>query len=661
LLLSISAQSVAQVELIGIENNAPFVGIVDRTNGTEVSFLFLTGATGPLGNAENFRNATGLAVHPTTNVVYAAMKLCLACGPGRSLVTIDMDTGFTTLVGEMPQPIASLSFHENGTLYGVTGDCAGGGCGGAATPETLYTINLGDASLTLVQALGNGDDGEAIAYNSDDGFMYHMSGIGGGLIFEKINLSTGVVTPIPMSGAAVGGREAIGFVYDPVQDLFYGSLFDWSLDILSFISITPSGFLTIIAPAEFAWKDYIFYDFSFVPPPDQDGDGIPDDVDNCVADFNPDQADADQDGVGNLCDVLERIAMVDDMNSNGSPEILITMPGSTRAVIRDGSTDALISDISFGADLAYDIEVLPDLDSSGDPEIAILNEQPSGQVRVQIRDSATGGIVSNLWYGMQYEPISMAVLPDYTGNGDPEIAVLGSESGTDVVRIQARDSSTNTFVDNIFLGNQSIARDIVELGDISGNFVSDIGIVGVLKANDQVRMQVWDMDTAAFQKNIWYGKVYQPLKAILIPDMNNNDFDEIVAVGVDPATQNVRVQVRDLGTTNVLYNIWLGAVNEAVDVALINDINGNGTADIAVLLKTPGGTGRVRVQDGGNGAFIRNLFYSVVESPVSLTRMPDYSGNGFDELAVLGEDTGTRHVQILDTATGTQVNRIDFP
>jgi hypothetical protein len=107
----------AQIELIGIENNAPFIGVVDRTNGTEVDFLFLSGATGPLGEAENFVNATGLAVHPTTNVVYAAMKLCTGCGPGRSLVTINMETGVTTLVGEMPQPIASLSFHENGTLY----------------------------------------------------------------------------------------------------------------------------------------------------------------------------------------------------------------------------------------------------------------------------------------------------------------------------------------------------------------------------------------------------------------------------------------------------------------------------------------------------------------------------------------------------------------
>ena len=79
------------------------------------------------------------------------------------------------------------------------------------------------------------------------------------------------------------------------------------------------------------------------------------------------------------------------------------------------------------------------------------------------------------------------------------------------------------------------------------------------------------------------------------------------------------------------------------------------------IRKLPGGTGRVRVQSGSGGAFIRNLFYTVVEDPVGLAVMPDYSGNGFEELAVLGTSAGTRHVQILDTSSGSQVNRIDFP
>jgi len=197
--------------------------------------------------------------------------------------------------------------------------------------------------------------------------------------------------------------------------------------------------------------------------------------------------------------------------------------------------------------------------------------------------------------------------------------------------------------------------------DTSGNGIPEMGILGGLKANDHVRMQVWDADTAAFQTNVWFGQVYQAQSTITMPDINSNGSDEIVAMGVDPATQNIRVQVRDSDTADTLFNIWLGNVNEAVDIALVNDINSNGFPDLAVLLKTPAGGGRVRIQDGSTGAFIRNLFFSVVENPVGLAVMPDYSGNGFEELAALGTSAGVRHVQILDTSTGSQVNRIDFP
>lgn len=44
--------------------------------------------------------------------------------------------------------------------------------------------------------------------------------------------------------------------------------------------------------------------------PDSDGDGIPDDRDNCIAAFNPDQRDSDGDGFGNRCDA--------DLNNDGT-------------------------------------------------------------------------------------------------------------------------------------------------------------------------------------------------------------------------------------------------------------------------------------------------------------------------------------------------------
>jgi hypothetical protein len=49
-----------------------------------------------------------------------------------------------------------------------------------------------------------------------------------------------------------------------------------------------------------------------VANPDADGDGIPDAIDNCPADVNPDQQDLDGDGLGDACDP--------DIDGDGMPD-----------------------------------------------------------------------------------------------------------------------------------------------------------------------------------------------------------------------------------------------------------------------------------------------------------------------------------------------------
>ena len=50
---------------------------------------------------------------------------------------------------------------------------------------------------------------------------------------------------------------------------------------------------------------------------DMDEDGVMDDVDNCMEDYNPNQADTDSDGVGDLCDACNNLIFTDgDINGD---------------------------------------------------------------------------------------------------------------------------------------------------------------------------------------------------------------------------------------------------------------------------------------------------------------------------------------------------------
>jgi hypothetical protein len=248
-LQSISAH--AQSTLYAIDNTLAFLSIVDPLTGDELSFVSIVVPN------ETYASGNGLATNPLTGDLYAAVKFSGQSGPGRNLILINPNTGAATSIGNMEQPIASLAFSSSGTLYGVTGDCLNG-CGGVAIGETLFIINTSTAALTQVQTLGNGTDGEAIAFNPTDGMMYHMSGKGAGLIFEKINLGNGAVTSISLSGASVANREAIGFTYDAAQAHFVGSLVDWDSGDAVFFTINDTGFISDIAPLVAPWKDYAF-------------------------------------------------------------------------------------------------------------------------------------------------------------------------------------------------------------------------------------------------------------------------------------------------------------------------------------------------------------------------------------------------------------------
>lgn len=64
------------------------------------------------------------------------------------------------------------------------------------------------------------------------------------------------------------------------------------------------GLAARLAPRFSPSNELLLLNVSTTPPPDRDGDGVPDIADNCLEDPNPTQLDADDDGVGDVCDPL---------------------------------------------------------------------------------------------------------------------------------------------------------------------------------------------------------------------------------------------------------------------------------------------------------------------------------------------------------------------
>ena len=232
------------------DNQLRVINPVDgATIGTPVS-ITLPAKTVEAGN--------GLATHPQTGDLYALVRVSTGFPPDRWLVTIDRATGNATEVGNTGARFAGLAFDSSGTLYAVTGN-------GEVTliPRTLYTLSLIDATSTFVKTFGIGDvPGETIAFNPDDGFLYHAYGVDDGLnpdtrTFEKLNLNTLAVTNIPISGDGYSEMTALVFS----GNSFFGADTEIGIEGEVFLSMTDGGAVSVIGS-----MDHVAKGLAFGPP-----------------------------------------------------------------------------------------------------------------------------------------------------------------------------------------------------------------------------------------------------------------------------------------------------------------------------------------------------------------------------------------------------------
>ncbi len=234
LLILCPLRAAAQQTFYSVASFDDQLRIIDATTGATVSSVTITLAGSTVGWAN------GLAKHPQTGQLFAVLSLlpdCSGSGPcARELVTIDPATGIATDVGNTGDAFAGIAFNSSGTLYGVTGDGAM-----MLVPETLYTLNTANAAPTFVRTLGNGDAGETIAFDPDDGLIYHASGLNS-KVFETINPNTLSVTNVPLSGFVY--QEAVALTYWQAQGVFL--MIDTPAFPPSLMRVTPGGVVSLV-------------------------------------------------------------------------------------------------------------------------------------------------------------------------------------------------------------------------------------------------------------------------------------------------------------------------------------------------------------------------------------------------------------------------------
>jgi hypothetical protein len=172
---------------------------------------------------------------------------------------------------------------------------------------------------------------------------------------------------------SAAGDFAIRFRFGSISlgdNPIVGSQVGYSLGagVVTFAQLATSN-AAYAEPYNDAATDYFFSFAASTPPPDRDGDGVPDSVDNCPNVANPDQKDTDHDGVGDACDNCPTVA-----NPTQDPNACKPPPPVRCDVDKDGDIDA--------RDIKLILESLGKRVSATDPRDA------NGNLRVDLFDAA---------------------------------------------------------------------------------------------------------------------------------------------------------------------------------------------------------------------------------------------------------------------------------
>lgn len=130
-----------------------------------------------------------------------------------------------------------------------------------------------------------------------------------------------------------------------------------------------------------------------------------------------------------------------------------------------------------------------------------------------------------------------------------------------------------------------------------------------------------------------------------VPDQSGNAVPEQAVLYADSRTTEHKVTIKDSSTgTQVKLLVFRKGTPVPIGLAVLADLNGNGSAEIAVGYPTATSSTApsVDITDSVTGAKIKTLSFLTYDyRPISLQSVPDMDGDGVDELIMLAVNVKT--------------------
>lgn len=314
------------------------------------------------------------------------------------------------------------------------------------------------------------------------------------------------------------------------------------------------------------------------PGDDDDGDGVPNAVDNCPTVANPDQADADGDGVGDACDNCINLANPDqsDLDGDGFGDVCDSCVPSG---------DVNFTNVYFQVttvDDQVDIRdvIAADFDGDGVGDFALLNLM--GRDGVTFFRSVPNPQGDNDYFS-RFDTAQPGTGPrgivalDADGDGFPEVAAANTN---DISVIQNEPSGATRGLrkdaNHVYAVGGALVD--IEAGDIDDDGDTDLVVLG--DAPPRVVVFVNDGD-GRFDTSFEIALDATPL-AFDVGELDATAGTD-VAVLLQDNRVSVLTQLRDGATTTSSFDVAPLEANQRFTHLSVGNIDPDGAADVALM------------------------------------------------------------------------------
>jgi hypothetical protein len=339
---------------------------------------------------------------------------------------------------------------------------------------------------------------------------------------------------------------------------------------------------------------------------------------------------------------LQRVDVITDSNQTGTDELALVRGTDAPVEIRD-TDGSLLGNVDF---FDANFQILDAAAATGANDIsrvAALGLRNNGAIKVQVGNPPDGSILRTFGFlSADFDPVAMAMVPDFSGNGASEVAVLTRKKATGNGVVQIKDIETGALVGagNIsWLNRLFEARDVFALPDVDGNGVAELGVLTVRVTDGRIAVQMKNVSGPPASRLVFFtGPGFVPVRIRLVDDADGNGIPELALLMRRISDGRFLVQRRNAMGKAQPHNAWfLDDGFAPVDMVALPDTDADGNAEYGVLgLRQSDGRFVVERRNAAGAPNARTTWFMNSEfQPLKVIDFQDRDSNGNPEAAVL--------------------------